>query len=952
MTDGVLSEMSTVECVVELRFKAVLVSLALIVGSLSAQGQERPGPFHLPPEKSIWNPYQAAADNQPLKVKVLVLNYDPLVPSEKHQRLSEVFKWGAPERLAARYKSEMEFASGGYLKFEIVEWRNLNEIYAQRDGYRYTPDEYTANRRAGKGWHEGGGQDYPRVLAEQEVPALIDAGQVDEVWIFSDHFFGLWEASMAGPGAFNINGGVYPEVPSLRPFAFYGFNYERGVAEMMHDASHRTEATLNRVYGGWNLKEPKSNWDKFSANDKQSNGAAGVGTCHWPANANGDYDYGNERTVESWADDYLNYPKLTFTKKPVTRATWSRGGNNNFHLDYMSWYFAHVPRAAGVNSDGRQNNWWKYIMDFQNYTANGKPKPLGAQATARDIFVPRPGDQTFTVAYSGAIPVDVSSIDGNDLIVTGPAGYKQKARLVAVSDRENGTHRVATYVAPAPAGGWKELHRGAYRIALEPNQVRDTAGSAIEAGDVGAFQVRSAEPRELAADADTTLLVHFDGDANSSAKQAPKASDGVTFDAGVLGKGMHVGKGGFLRFPVEGAIDPLEGTVEFWMRPDWNGSEKKPRVFFVVGNNFNNGLLAMIDGANNVRLIEWGDDPATPPVELNVERGVGLSGNDWKAGEWKHLALTWKGAQHELALYLNGRLVSAATNAVTISKFSGDVLTIGADANGNAGAEATFDEFRISRRARTAAEIAADYNAALGIDALKAEVGRLDVPVTTSERVRIRGTSRSGTERDVTAAALWTSANPKVAAVDSTGLIRGEGAGTTTVTATLGTLSEKVQITVKDAGIPQARLGNAADFTVGGSEPYEFTVIYSDDEAVVQETLGFGDIRVTGPDTFQQFARLVSVDTAKEPRMLTATYRITAPGGTWWSSANGVYTVEVKGWQVGDMKQQYVPDGRLGTFKIDVKQAEPNGTKPPTTGPDESKPPRQKVRPKKAGTKT
>ncbi len=41
----------------------------------------------------------------------------------------------------------MEFAPGGFLTFEIVEWRNLNEIYTQRDGYRYTPEEYTFNRR-------------------------------------------------------------------------------------------------------------------------------------------------------------------------------------------------------------------------------------------------------------------------------------------------------------------------------------------------------------------------------------------------------------------------------------------------------------------------------------------------------------------------------------------------------------------------------------------------------------------------------------------------------------------------------------------------------------------------------------------------------------------------------------------------------------------------------------
>jgi hypothetical protein len=636
-----------------------------------------------------------------------------------------VFKWASPERLATRYKSEMEFASGGWLKFEIVEWRNLNEIYAQLDGHRYTPDEYTFNRRNGAGWHKGGGQDYPRLLAEQGVPALIDAGKVDEVWIFSDHYFGLWEASMAGPGAFFINGGVYPEVLSHRPFAFYGFNYERGVAEMMHDACHRTEATLNRVYGQWNLKEPKNNWEKFSANDSQSGGAAGVGTCHWPANATGDYDYQNERTVESWADDFLNYPKLTFAKKPTTRAAWFRGGTN-FHLDYMAWYFSHLPRAAGVNEDGRQNNWWKYMMDFQNYSREGKPLSLSAKVIARDVFVPRSGEHRFLVAYSGATPVEVASIDGSDLVVTGPAAYRQAAKLVEVSDRENGTHRVATYAVPAPEGGWKAEHRGAYHIAAQADQVRDTAGKSLAAGEVGSFQVATAD-----------------------------------------------------------------------------------------------------------------------------------------------------------------------------------------------------------------------------FDALKAESARIEVPVTGRDRVRITGNGKRP-DRDVTADAVWSTADAKIATVDANGVIRGVKAGTTTITATLGTLSQDVQTVVKETGAPRAEFEKGS-FPNEVKAAYEFSVKYTAEEPLTVDTIGFGDVRIVGPNAFQQFAEFVSVSPEKDFRTATAIYRVSPAGGTWYASANGVYTIEMKAWQVGDEKARFVPEGTLGTFTVNVKEAEPAGRKPPTTAPEETL--KKKKKAKNAGKK-
>lgn len=339
-----------------------------------------------PGTKVLRNPFVRTVDNPPITVRVLVLNYDPFVPGEGGKRLHEVLGFHDPRRLAQGYQQTLERASDGAVKFQVVEWRDLDEIYAQKDGYRYKPEEYVQLRHAGKGWHEGGGQDYPRLLREQGVVAMIDAPpdsprHIDEVWIFGDHFFGLWEASMAGPGAFFINGGVYPEVPSKRPFAFYGFSYERGVAEMVHDTCHRVEATLNRAFGQWDLKAPKNDWELFSANADQSNGLAGVGTCHWPANAQKDYDYGNPRVVQSWAEDFLNYPNLTCRDgksgtKPVSCQTWSKvvDGRVDDQWGYLQWYFTLLPRAPGVGADGRQNNWWKYVYDFTDYAAGGLPK--------------------------------------------------------------------------------------------------------------------------------------------------------------------------------------------------------------------------------------------------------------------------------------------------------------------------------------------------------------------------------------------------------------------------------------------------------------------------------------------------------------------------------------------------------------------------------------------------
>jgi hypothetical protein len=306
---------------------------------------------------------------RPIVIKILVLNYAPI---HEDRRLWEIFNWNDPRKLAEEYAADLHKASGGLVSFEIAEWRDLDEIYARVDEEPPSLADYVKGRREGT-LKEGNPPDYPRLIDEQKVVPLIDDRAVDEVWIFGDHFFGLWEASMAGPGAFFINGGVYPEVKSRRPFAFYGFNYERGVAEMLHNTCHRTEATMNRIYGEWNLAKPQNNWEKFSANNTQSNGVAGVGTCHWPPNGAFDYDYGNLRMVDSWADDFLNYPHLTGATRGVSVATWSEKGGDH-QRNYLKWYFSHLPRAPGTNRDRRLNNWWRYIYEFDHYDAEGRPK--------------------------------------------------------------------------------------------------------------------------------------------------------------------------------------------------------------------------------------------------------------------------------------------------------------------------------------------------------------------------------------------------------------------------------------------------------------------------------------------------------------------------------------------------------------------------------------------------
>lgn len=863
----------------------------------------------------IWNPYQAAPGNAPLAVRVLVLNYNPIVPFEQHRRLSEVFGWSSPERLATDYKEAMEYASGGYLRFEIVEWRNLNEIYAQENGARYTVQEYVRNRRQGRGWRsEGAMADYPRLLYEQNVVRLIDEGIVDEVWIFSDHFFGLWEASMAGPGAFFINGGVYPQVSSRRPFAFYGFNYERGVAEMMHNTSHRTEATLNRVYGPWNLKNPTNNWEKFSANHDQSDGVAGVGTCHWPANAASDYDYGNERAVPSWADAFLSYPNLKLDRKPVSRQTWSRGPD--YHLDYMKWYFAHIPRAAGVNADRKQNNWFKYIFDFQSYDAQGQPLPPAAELLGPAVADPLAEQHTIAIAYRSAEQIDTPTLGDSDLAVTGPDGQTLSVKLTMQERPAGRSYYVGRYRIAAPRGTWAQAPVGEYVVALKNNEVRTAAGTPFPPVQLGAFRVAAAQgAAPLATDAETTLLLRFEGDAVATPPRAPLLQENLRYEPGLAGKGAAFAAGSRLSYPVAGVLDPQSGTVEFWIRPRWDGNAQQPHVFFQAGRAFDNALLMQIDGANNVRLITWGDDPDTAAVEKNAERGVAFSGAEWKAGEWHHLAATWDEAGRRLALYVDGRLADATTQGIVLGPLSTEFLSVGTAIDGAYPADAVLDELRVSKIARSAQAIrSSSLFATFAIDGLDIEIPTAELLLGARGFPRVEARANSGRRQDVTREVVWSSTDPRVVAIDAFGTLRARRAGQATITARLGPWSASAMLKVSDPGLPSARLRKAAEVRNAAAGPASITVTYKSAAGMRRDSVGMGDLRVVGPNGFHQFPEVVSVEGAGEE--WSVTYQVKPRNGKWGEGDRGQYRIEMMAFQVSDEAGLYVPEQVIGHLRV------------------------------------
>jgi hypothetical protein len=130
---------------------------------------------------------------------------------------------------------------------------------------------------------------------------------------------------------------------------------------------------------------------------------------------------------------------------------------------------------------------------------------------------------------------------------------------------------------------------------------------------------------------------------------------------------------------------------------------------------------------------------------------------------------------------------------------------------------------------------------------------------------------------------------------------------------------------------PPTAAANAApigDESLGLSS-YSFTVTFSDNSAIDTTTLGNTDLEVTGPNGYDQLATLVGV--TGSGGLVTATYSIPAPGGSWSSAANGSYVINVAANQVADTFGNFLASGPLATFYVDLSGGG-TGNPPPASG--------------------
>jgi PKD repeat protein len=309
--------------------------------------------------------------------------------------------------------------------------------------------------------------------------------------------------------------------------------------------------------------------------------------------------------------------------------------------------FAWVPRlihpyAVSATSDGLLT-----ILDPQNGYALLRQRPDGR-------YLQNLGSPHYHLESSIYLAAD----ELDRLIISHPGDWYTDRHSVRVADRDAN-----------PLLEFGEQGSG-------PGQFETPEGVAV----VGKL---SSVEGPYADDVHTLLLLHFDGSYTGSQGESGTAT-GTTFQPGKYDQGVAVDASDTLTYPSAGNIQLDQGAVEFWLRPNWPGTDWADHTFFEIGDSWFNRMRVMKDGDNNLRFIVW---------DGSHEYDVGYPVGHWQAGEWHHVAATWQGTT--IALYVDGQQRVGRDDA-NLPDTRGDTIYVGYSFSHGQRANAVLDEFRIS----------------------------------------------------------------------------------------------------------------------------------------------------------------------------------------------------------------------------------------------------------------
>src|SRR5437867_10022023 len=296
----------------------------------------------------------------------------------------------------------------------------------------------------------------------------------------------------------------------------------------------------------------------------------------------------------------------------------------------------------------------------------------------------------------------------------------------------------------------------------------------------------------IQSDTNTLLLLHFENSLTGEAGEMPISASGVSYEPGVATNGARFAPGNQVFFSAVDNILATNGTLEFWIKPRWNGNDGQGHAILSFGGA--GGLLFVKDGGNYWRSIGNRYGAGGQP-----EVGVGINiSSEWRSNEWHHAAFTW--TTQSLKVYVDGQL-RAQSPINYLPPVNAATFQLGADGTGSS-ADALLDELRISDRERSADEIQQSFLTDISVTGLSIQPASTNLLQTWWHTPSLMATTTVGVLQLAASAVSWSSSDTNVAVVDSSGKVVARGPGAATVIASRDAASATLTVNVAAPLLP------------------------------------------------------------------------------------------------------------------------------------------------------
>jgi hypothetical protein len=288
------------------------------------------------------------------QLRVIMFGLDPV---ENGQRLSETYYPQAgmtadqvEDEIARIGIEAFDRATDGRVSFEVVHKVHVQEFPPYTNGFVYdfaSFEQCTTSPPAAHCEEQKWLADYDTWVVQNQFCELADQYDADEIWVVSSPYLLTWEAYMIGPTAgFNVNGGTYIVPGCDRHFVVMNPTYER-LDTVMHNYGHRVEATMSYLTERWSAEDRAAHWESFSAIARYGDATTpwptvNCGNAHFPPNATGAYDYGNQTVVTASCADWGNFPDYLGTTAQISCSDWGCTDNG-----WNEYWMGSVPKLDG-----------------------------------------------------------------------------------------------------------------------------------------------------------------------------------------------------------------------------------------------------------------------------------------------------------------------------------------------------------------------------------------------------------------------------------------------------------------------------------------------------------------------------------------------------------------------------------------------------------------------------